>query len=204
MIHWVPIKTDLVQTVFSLSSCPNCQRAATWMVLQVNWRPKKAPTGTFTVTSWWRGRLFCHLTNSSSNFRLALWNRSSSQNSWTIDRSRSDKKSWAIASGWGKQQEFPCRPPFFSFFKTRLCHTHKLPRHAHPERAHLSPQASLSSPPHYLRLSWQMTSSPHGPVLPALVVLGHLVTLIVFWRLKKHRRQGKRAARRWILFQREG
>lgn len=39
-----------------------------------------------------------------------------------------------------------------------------------------------------------MPASPPGPTLPALVVLGHLVTLIIFWRLRKHKREGKRAA----------
>lgn len=37
-----------------------------------------------------------------------------------------------------------------------------------------------------------MLPSPPGPALPALVVLGHLVTLVVFWRLRKHKGQGKR------------
>lgn len=37
-----------------------------------------------------------------------------------------------------------------------------------------------------------MPPSPPGPTLPALVVLGHLVTLVVFWRLRKLKGQGKR------------
>lgn len=37
----------------------------------------------------------------------------------------------------------------------------------------------------------QMPVIPPGPTLPALVVLGHLVSLIVFWSLRKPKRQGK-------------
>lgn len=38
-----------------------------------------------------------------------------------------------------------------------------------------------------------MLVNPRGHSLPVLVVLGHLLTLIVFWSLRKHKREGKRA-----------
>lgn len=50
-----------------------------------------------------------------------------------------------------------------------------------------------SSPLYLICLCQQMPASPVGPTLPALVVLGHLVTLIVFWHVRNHKRKGKRA-----------
>lgn len=38
-----------------------------------------------------------------------------------------------------------------------------------------------------------MLANPRGLALPTLVVFGHLLTLIVFWRLRKHKREGKAA-----------
>lgn len=121
--------------------------------------------------------------------------RQLSENSWTNQEKQTRRR---LDWGRGKLQEFLLGA---SCWKCP-CHTHTAPPPPQPltpptegpSVTHHSPALIPSSHLPYLYLSQQMHLRPPGPTLPALVVLGHLVTLILFWRLRKPKKKGRRAA----------
>lgn len=105
---------------------------------------------------------------------------------------------------------------FALYFKSHWqlgCSTKTPEWHHTPRPPLLLSRSSPFTPPHLSSepatvhfLAGPMPTSPPGNVFPALVVLGHIATLIAVWRWRVCTKQGKtsRKTRRWQAFFRRG
>lgn len=82
----------------------------------------------------------------------------------------------------------PLDAPLLLPFTPPLHLTFQLPpRRYPPQPSHLSEPGTLHFVP------GPMPASPPGNVFPALVAVGHIVTLIVFWQWRVRKKQGKKS-----------